>query len=225
MKARQYILDEYADHLLYRELAARENNPHNRELLLKLSDEERRHYLFWKKFQPDYEPAVSPLFFFRFHWMRRLFGLTFTIKFLERHEHVVVEEYKKVASELSGDPKSELEKIINDEKEHENYFIGQLQETVIKYIGFIALGLADAIVEITGVHAGFLGVTSSTLFAGISGLIVGFSAAISMGSAAYLQAKQENVEEDQLRSSSVLNTPIIDRKTGFIDRLQVPGRR
>lgn len=40
-------------------------------------------------------------------------------------------------------------------------------------------------------HAGFLGVTSSTLFAGISGFIVGFSAAIAMGSAAYLQAKQD----------------------------------
>ena len=51
--------------------------------------------------------------------------------------------------------------------------------------------MADAIVEITGVHAGFLGVTNSTLFAGVSGLIVGFSAAISMGSAAYIQSKQD----------------------------------
>jgi VIT1/CCC1 family predicted Fe2+/Mn2+ transporter len=60
-----------------------------------------------------------------------------------------------------------------------------------KYLGFIALGLSDAIVEITGVHAGFLGVTGSTLIAGIAGVIVGTAAAISMGSAAYLQAKQD----------------------------------
>ena len=191
MKAQQYIFDEYADHLLYRDLASREKDPHNREILIKLADQEYGHYLFWKKFLPSYEPVVSAFFLSRFCLMRRLFGLTFTIKFLERHEHVVIEEYKKVAAELLGEDKLELEKIINDEKEHENFFIGQIQETIIKYIGFIALGLADAIVEITGVHAGFLGVTSSTLFAGISGLIVGFSAAISMGSAAYLQAKQD----------------------------------
>lgn len=60
-----------------------------------------------------------------------------------------------------------------------------------EYLGFIALGLSDGIVEITGVHAGFLGVTGSTLIAGISGVIVGVAAAISMGSAAYLQAKQD----------------------------------
>ena len=64
-----------------------------------------------------------------------------------------------------------------------------IQEAMIKYIGFIAMGLADAIVEITGVHAGFLGVTNSTLFAGISGIVVGFSTAISMGSAS-LSASQ-----------------------------------
>jgi VIT1/CCC1 family predicted Fe2+/Mn2+ transporter len=74
-----------------------------------------------------------------------------------------------------------------------------LKEKRIDYIGFIVLGLADAIVEITGVHAGFLGVTGSTLIAGVAGVIVGFSAAISMGSASYLQAKQ-NVGKSALFS-------------------------
>lgn len=191
MKTQEYIFDEYADHLLYERLAAEEKNSGNKEILVKLARQEYDHYIFWKKFMPDYEPVVSRFFLFRFSLMRRLFGLTFTIKFLERHEHKVIEEYKKEAALLSGEAKAQLEKIINDEKEHENFFISQIQETVIKYIGFIALGLADAIVEITGVHAGFLGVTKLTLFAGISGLIVGFSAAISMGSAAYLQAKHD----------------------------------
>jgi VIT1/CCC1 family predicted Fe2+/Mn2+ transporter len=69
--------------------------------------------------------------------------------------------------------------------------ISQLKEKRLDYVGFIVLGLADAIVEITGVHAGFLGVTGSTLVAGVAGIIVGFSAAISMGAASYLQAKQD----------------------------------
>ncbi|MBI5415851.1 MAG: rubrerythrin family protein [Candidatus Omnitrophica bacterium] len=191
MKTRQYVIDEYADHQLYKELAAREKDAGNTQALLKLAEQEHEHYLFWKKFLPGYQPVLSPFFLAGFRLMRRLCGLTFTVKFLERREHKTVEEYKRVAAEFAGEDKARLEKIISDENEHENFFIGQIQETVIKYIGFIALGLADAIVEVTGVHAGFLGVTSSTLFAGISGVIVGFSAAISMGSAAYLQAKHD----------------------------------
>src|SRR3990167_6992874 len=191
MKAKEYILDEYADSLLYKDLAASERDPNNKLTLEKLAQQEYDHYVFWKKFAPGYEPVVHSSFLLQFRLMRRFLGLTFTIKFLERHEEAVTEEYKKVASELSGEDKKQLETIIKEEEEHENFFIGQIQEAVIKYIGFIALGLADAIVEITGVPAGFLGVTNSTLFAGISGLIVGISAAISMGSAAYLQAKHD----------------------------------
>ena len=72
--------------------------------------------------------------------------------------------------------------------------MSELNEGVVRYIGFIALGLADAVVEITGVHAGFLGATTTTLAAGIAGLIVGLSAAISMAAAAYIQAKHESVK-------------------------------
>lgn len=191
MNARQYIIDEYADHQLYKDLAAREKDAGNKQALLKLAEQEYEHCIFWKKFLPGYQPVLNPFFLAGFRLMRRLCGLTFTVKFLERREHKTAEEYKRVAAELSVEDKARLEKIIDDENEHEGFFIGQIQETVIKYMGFIALGLADAIVEVTGVHAGFLGVTNSTLFAGISGLIVGVSAAISMGSAAYLQAKQD----------------------------------
>ncbi len=191
MKPRSYAYDEFADHLLYEELARREGNPDNKETLLRLSRQELAHFNFWKKFAPEYTPRVNPFLLQLFLMMRRILGLTFTIKFLERHEHAVVQEYKKALNELSGVDRKTLEELIRDEEEHENFFIGQLKETIIQYIGSIALGLADAIVEITGVHAGFLGVTGSTLVAGISGIIVGFSAAISMGSAAYIQAKQD----------------------------------
>ena len=191
MKPRTYAYDEYADYLLYQRLAKREKNPHNREMLERLSAQELGHYKFWARFEPGYVPKVNPLFLALFFAMRYVLGLTFTIKFLERHEFRVVEEYKRALSQIPEEHREELATLIRDEEEHENFFISQLKEKVIQYIGFIALGLADAIVEITGVHAGFLGVTGSTLVAGISGLIVGFAAAISMGSAAYIQAKQD----------------------------------
>lgn len=123
--------------------------------------------------------------------VRFIFGLTFTLKFLERHEKKVIAEYRRIVEELSGGDKTTLLNIIEEEEQHEKALVEQIDERMVRYLSFIVLGLADAIVEITGVHAGFLGVTSSTLLAGIAGLVVGFAAAISMGSAAYLQAKHQ----------------------------------
>ena len=52
------------------------------------------------------------------------------------------------------------------------------------------LGLADALVEVTAIYTGSLGVYHSTMLTGLAGIIAGAAASISMASAAYLQAKQ-----------------------------------
>jgi len=57
-------------------------------------------------------------------------------------------------------------------------------------MSFIVLGLADAVVEISGIHAGSLGIFNRTELAGLSGVIAGMAASIAMASAAYAQAKQ-----------------------------------
>lgn len=108
------------------------------------------------------------------------------------HERRVVEQYRQWLPHLAPEAQEQLTAIIKDEVEHENYFVSQVDEAIVRYIGFVALGLSDAIIEITGVYAGFLGVMKSTLLAGIAGLIVGFAASISMGVAAYLKSKSEN---------------------------------
>ncbi|MEM3833064.1 MAG: VIT1/CCC1 family protein [Thermoprotei archaeon] len=185
-----YCKDEFIDYLVYKELSKREKNEERRKLLEKLSEQEYKHYKFWKKYAPEYKEQTA-WYIILMILMRKIFGLTFTLKFLERHEEKVIDEYKKFAEELPANDKNEFEEIINDEISHEKAFMGQINEGVVKYMSFIVLGLADAIVEISGVHAGFLGVTDSTLIAGIAGLVVGFAAAISMAAAAYLQAKHD----------------------------------
>lgn len=186
-----YCKDEFTDCTVYRELAKREKNADRKQVLEQLSAKELEHYEFWSKHAQGYQPKVSPLLLRGVVLLRTLFGLTFTLKFLERTEHKTIAGYKDFLLRIPRDDKPTLESIIRDEEEHERYFISQINEGVVQYMSFIVLGLADAIVEITGVHAGFLGVTSSTLIAGISGLVVGFAAAISMASAAYLQAKHD----------------------------------
>lgn len=187
----RYCEDEFTDHLVYHRLAGREKDPAKKKILEQLSKQEEDHYRFWNSLIADHSPRIKHWFIAFVIVLRYVFGLTFVIKFLERHEENVIEEYKSVLSEFKGKDKKYLEKMISEEEKHEKYFVSQINEGVVKYLGFIVLGLADAIIEISGVHAGFLGVTSSTTMAGVAGLVVGFAAAISMAAAAYLQAKQD----------------------------------
>lgn len=198
----QYLVrarNELTEYIIYGNLARREKKSANRALLEKLSAQEKSHYEFWKSLIEETTEknarAVTitprPLARYGIPLLRTVFGVTFTTKFLEGHEKNAVATYEAMRAAMPASHRARLEAIIADEKTHEQSLISSLAERRVAYIGFIALGLADAIVEITGVHAGFLGVTRSTLIAGISGIIVGFAAAISMGSAAYLQAKQE----------------------------------
>ena len=65
-----------------------------------------------------------------------------------------------------------------------------MQGNFVKYISFIVLGLADALVEVSGIHAGSLGVYNSAELTGLAGIIAGAAASMAMASAAYAQAKQ-----------------------------------
>ena len=193
-KARKFCVDEYFDYNVYKYLAGREGNPRLREILETLAREEYEHYLFWKKVLRGDCKASLPGWKLRLILLaRKVFGLTFTLKLLEMHEDEVIAEYKAYMKHLEGSDREELERIIADEEKHENELISGINEAIVRYLSFIALGIADAIVEITGVHAGFLGATRVTEVAGIAGLIVGVSAAFSMAGAAYLQAKAEAV--------------------------------
>jgi vacuolar iron transporter family protein len=186
--------NELTEHLVYGRLARMERNPENRAALEKLSAQEKTHYEFWKSLLLEAEAKkIGPRHYtvWGISFLRAVFGVTFVTKFLELHEKNAAEKYENMMSAVPESHRVRFREIIEDEKSHERTFIDQLKEKRVDYTGFIVLGLADAIVEITGVHAGFLGVTGSTLIAGIAGVIVGFSAAISMGSAGYLQAKQD----------------------------------
>jgi VIT1/CCC1 family predicted Fe2+/Mn2+ transporter len=184
--------NELTENIVYGKLARMEKDPTNRAALEKLSVQEKSHYEFWRSLLPD-GTKITPRWYtiYTVSFLRIVFGVTFITKFLETHETNAVQKYQDITDNIPESHKLHFAEIIEDEKSHERALIAQLKEKRVDYIGFIVLGLADAIVEITGVHAGFLGVTGSTLIAGISGIIVGFAAAISMGSASYLQAKQD----------------------------------
>ncbi len=187
-----YMKLEYFAYVIFKAMAEREKDASRRKVLEQLQAKEFEHYEFWRDYTKiKEEPQVSSFGIHIRIIITAILGLTFTLKLLERFESNVVKGYQKLVVTIEDKYKPGLKTLLKDEMEHESFFLSQIGEGRLKYMSFVVLGLADAIVEISGVHAGFLGVTSSTLIAGVAGLVVGFAAAISMASAAYLQSKQE----------------------------------
>lgn len=189
----RYALDELFDSKLYFKLAARERKEANRRLLQELASVEKRHYEFWtnlvgKRVKLGIRERIKLAIIVA---LARLLGKTFTIKLLEGREASTVKEYEMAAASLDEDLLEALRRIIKEEQSHELELANRLEETVVKQLGSIALGISDAIVELTGVLLGFAGYTQSPLQAAVGGFIVGVSAALSMSAAAYAQAKHE----------------------------------
>jgi VIT1/CCC1 family predicted Fe2+/Mn2+ transporter len=184
--------DEYTDYMVYKRLAERSNskNPKMKDILTTLSNTEYKHYEFWKKYAPDAKITANSLAIYITLFLRLLFGYSFAIKYLEKHEATVIRRYKSIKDTIPAADQREFDEMVRDEEEHENTFMDQMQGPYLKYISFIILGLADAIVEISGIHAGSLGIYHSTELTGLAGIVAGAAASIAMASAAYAQAKQ-----------------------------------
>ena len=184
--------DEYTDHLVYKRLAesGRTKDPSSRKFFSKLSGAEHRHFEFWSKYSPQTKPQPSMSTVYMTIFLRFLFGITFAVKYLEKHEDEVVRKYKSVSHMIPESDRAGFEEMVSDEVEHEKTFLDQTEGKYVKYISFVVLGLADAIVEISGIHAGSLGIYSRTELAGLAGIVAGAAASIAMASAAYAQAKQ-----------------------------------
>ena len=182
---------EYTDSKLYERLSKTvpSSSPFA-SVLMHLSDTEHKHYEFWRKYAPQEEPRLDKVKLYWVLFLRRVLGLTFASRFLDRHESSVVKEYRALAGLIPESDKAAFEEMVADEQEHEMEFAKKIESAAIRYISFIVLGLADALVEITGIHAGSLGVYNKTEYAGLAGVIAGAAASLAMASAAFAQAKQ-----------------------------------
>jgi VIT1/CCC1 family predicted Fe2+/Mn2+ transporter len=116
----------------------------------------------------------------------RVFGVTFTLKSMERGENTASRTYREI---LKTYP--QLAMIADDEDRHESELIGMLNDERLNNMGAIVLGLNDALVELTGALAGFtFALGDSTKIAKL-GLITGFAAAMSMAASSFLSARAE----------------------------------
>lgn len=183
--------DEFSDSALYDRLSKTvpPGSPFS-DALKQLSATEHKHYEFWKKYVPEEEPKLAGTKMSWILFLRRVFGLTFASRYLDRHEADVVKEYRALAYLIPEADRPAFEEMVADEEDHEKAFALRIESSAVQYISFIVLGLADALVEITGIHAGSLGIYNKTEIAGLAGVIAGAAASLAMASAAFAQAKQ-----------------------------------
>jgi len=183
--------DELTEYVTYKKLSELKigNKPELSKILMRLAEMEHRHYEFWKKFCPDRKVTVNKIKVSLMVFLRLFLGATFIVRLLERGEMDAIKKYQEIAPLAPAEDEEGFQRVIGDEKEHERELVGQIDEPQIKYISFIVLGLGDALVEISGIHAGSLGIYNSTKLAGLAGVIAGAAASVAMASAAYAQAK------------------------------------
>ncbi|MBN1883184.1 MAG: VIT1/CCC1 transporter family protein [Deltaproteobacteria bacterium] len=189
--------NEITEYIIYRKLARVVSDKNNRDILQRISDDELRHYMIWKKYSGrDVRP--NRLKVFLYYWVARILGITFGIKLMERGESAAQGAYEALV-----DTAPEARRIIAEENEHEDELIGLIDEERLKYVGSIVLGLNDALVELTGALAGLtLALRNGKLIA-MAGLITGIAASFSMAASEYLSTKTEEDETKHPVKASV----------------------
>ncbi|MDR1507266.1 MAG: VIT1/CCC1 transporter family protein [Treponema sp.] len=189
--------NEVTEYFIYFRLGKICKDPHNAEVLHSIGDEELAHSKYWEsKTGVTVKPNRIKVFFTVL--TARIFGLTFTLKRMERNEGVAQKTYDELIAHFP-----EAKKISDDEAEHEQKLLKLLDEELLQYVGSIVLGLNDALVELTGALAGFTLALGGTRLISLAGLITGVSAAFSMSASDYLSRK---AEEDPRAARSALYT-------------------
>ena len=186
---------ELTESVIYEKIAAFAKGDENKQTLLRLSREEKAHYLIWKKYT-NQEMKPESLKVLKYTMIARTLGFTFAVKLMERGEENAQVEYDLLAREVA-----ESTAIRQQEEEHEQALLAMLDEERLQYVGSMVLGLNDALVELTGALAGFAFALQNTRLVALSGLIVGISATFSMASSEFLAARSEG-RSDALKSCS-----------------------
>ncbi len=187
--------NEITEHFLYLKLSKSLKDSHNREILTTIANDELGHYNFWKQYSKQ-EVKANRWNIFKFHWISKIFGITFGIKLMEKGEAKAQINYAKIIQEIP-----EAQKIVDDENKHEKELIDLIEEERLQYIGSMVLGLNDALVELTGALAGLTFAMQNTRLIALAGLITGIAASFSMAASEYLSKRSEEGDKNPFKSS------------------------
>lgn len=191
MNATDFAKDEYKDLIVYKELLKIETSAEFKKILTSLIKHEQEHFEFWKNLSEQKDFSVSPFTIWFFKNTRKLLGLTFTARLLEKHEKEAILNYQEFLKTAQGDTKKKVEEILDNEIEDEKWLISQIKEEQVEFLSSIILGLNDGLIELTGALVGFSFAFANHGLVALTGLITGIAASMSMAASAYMQARHE----------------------------------
>jgi VIT1/CCC1 family predicted Fe2+/Mn2+ transporter len=187
---------EITEHVIYRTLAKQQQEEKNRAILERIAAQELEHYNVWAR-HTGRSMDADRWRVARYLFLARVFGITFTLKLMERGEAHASTMYRSI---LGSAP--EAAALIADEEEHEKQLLQLIDEERLRYMGSVVLGLSDALVELTGTLAGLSFALQNTQLIAVAGLITGIAAALSMSASEYLSTKTETGEGDPAKAAA-----------------------
>lgn len=189
--------NEITEYFIYLKFSGGVKDPHNKEIIRKLAEEEEEHYKRLKEItKKDIKENKFKIWFYLL--IIKIFGFTFGLKLMEKGEKLAQKNYVEL---LNSFP--EIKEIVSDEKEHEEDLLRILDEERLRYVGSMVLGLSDALVELTGTLAGLTFSLKNTSLVALSGLITGISASLSMAASEYLSTKSEGEVKNPIKASII----------------------
>jgi vacuolar iron transporter family protein len=215
----RFLKDETLDCGVYSKLAEIETNSEIRALLRKLALIERRHVAMWRSLLgseargKSCRPMLLRPKILLMVIVRKLLGVAFVVKFLERHEKEDLKKYQKslLSKSASKRYKDHVRGVIRDciDEENELRKEADLYKGDLRYTESIVLGLNDGLVEILAIIAGLAIVADANFVVVVTGLIAGLSGTLSMAGGVYLSAKSDGlVKRGEDRNTSA-------RKKGY----------
>ncbi|BCD61259.1 hypothetical protein NitYY0826_C0093 [Nitratiruptor sp. YY08-26] len=184
MEALKQQQNEINEFFIYMELSKLQRDPHNKKILQEIALQEKEHYTFWKNITgKDLKPQKFVVLWYVF--LARLFGLSFALKLMERGEERAQAFYRRLIMKYP-----EAKKIFDEENMHEAKLLSLLNDSKLRYAGAVVLGMNDALVELTGTLTGIALAFNNAQYVGITGIIMGVAASLSMAGSAYLEARE-----------------------------------
>ena len=175
---------------VYNKLAKKQKNQNNKTILEQIAEQEIMHYNILKKItNVDVKPSRIRV---SLHLLTSIFfGLTFSLKLMEKIEQSAANEYRELG----------LNDIAKEEDEHEEKLLSLLEEDALNYLSSIILGLSDALVELTGALAGLTFAFQELRVVALAGLVTGIAASFSMAASEFLSTKEEISERSPIKAA------------------------
>lgn len=186
--------NELTEHYIYNRLAKAAKG-RNREIFESIAKDELEHY---NRFRSYTEATVKPdrLRSGFYLLIAKIFGLTFAIKLMEKGENNAHHAYARYVKQMP-----ELKGIIRDEHSHEHDLIRMIDEERLSYLSSMVLAVNNAIEELTGVVVGLTFALRDTKMIGVTAVITGIAATLSMAASEYLSQKSEGDSKNPAKAA------------------------